>query len=149
MANVNDPQVPLLSFLITVYTDPTVQEEFRVTPEVVMDRYKLTWEQKVAVYHAGADPLATTRKDIPGFPRLIDPSKISSDPTKNEANPISADWWAAYTRFKAQVEATGTAELIPNPEVNERKTGDRASMAGLMLLLGEELSDTAKWTDVW
>jgi len=149
MAIVNDPQLPLLSFLITVFTDPGTQEKFKVTPEVVMNDYKLTWEQKVAVYNAGADPLFLTTEIVKGFPRLLDQSKISTNPNDNKPNPVSGDWWASYARFKAEVEAKGTAPLIPNPDVNERKTGDRATMAGLMALLGDELSDTVKWTDVW
>jgi hypothetical protein len=149
MPVVNDPQVPLLSFLITVYTDLDTQKRFAEKPEAVMDEYKLTWDQKVAVYHAGADPMFLTSKPVEGFPVMLDPEKISTDPAAGRPNPVSADWWAAYARFKAKVEASGSAELIRNPGVNERKVGHRASMAGLMALLGEELAQTPKWIDVW
>ena len=149
MANVNDPNFPLLSFLITVFTDTTVQGQFQTNPEDVMNTYKLTWEQKVAVYHAGADPLFVTTKPVTGFPRLIDQAQISANPNDNKPNPVSGDWWASYARFKSSLETTGSGTAIPTPDEIERPKADRATMAGLMALLGDELAGTSKWTDVW
>ncbi|HEY0467014.1 MAG TPA: hypothetical protein VGC79_22585, partial [Polyangiaceae bacterium] len=102
----------------------------------------LTWEQKVAIYHSGANPMFLTGQPVPGYPRLLDASKLPP-------NPVTADWWAAYARYKADVEAGLNPTPVPNPLVNDRGEGDRVSLAGVMLLLGEELAKPAGWHGPW
>jgi hypothetical protein len=109
-----------------------------------MDEYGLTWEQKVAIYHSGADPMFVTNQPVEGYPVCIDPKKANP-------NPVSGDWWAAYACYKAQVEAGGPKPPpVPNPRgVNDRAEGDPASMAGVMHHLSAELSKVGKWHLMW
>jgi hypothetical protein len=137
-----NPNFPLLSFIHQLYSDNAFQAAFKADPEKCMDEYKLTWEQKVAIYHSGANPMFLTDQAVPGYPRLLDASKFPP-------NPVSADWWAAYARFKADVEAGKNPAPIPNPLVNDRREGDRVSLAGVMLLLGEELAKQPGWDGPW
>lgn len=142
MANY-DPKIPLLSFIFAVYTDPTFQAKFKKDPEAAMDEYKLSTEQKVAIYHSGADPLFLGANNPTGYPIFLDPGQVPP-------NPVTADWWAAYARYRSDVSA-GVPNPVPPPSplVNDRVQGDRASMAGVMTLLGEELSRAPKWGEMW
>jgi hypothetical protein len=137
-----DKEIPLLSFIYRLYTDGEFQARFKTDPEVAMDEYKLNWEQKIAIYHSGANPVYLSPGPVPGYPRTLDPAKASP-------NPISADWWAEYAQFIAATDAGGNPAPVPNPRVNDRSEGDRVSMAGVMLLLGEELSKKIKWKLMW
>jgi hypothetical protein len=146
-------RLPLLSFIHRLYTNTDFQAEFRADPEKAMDDYKLTWEQKVAIYHSGADLMFLTRKPVPGYPILLDGNKVATDPNapaEKGPNPLSADWWAAYAQFAAANKAAMPGfKAPPSPDVNNRATGDRVSMAGVMILLGEELCQQQNWDPQW
>ena len=146
MPVINDPRMPLFSFLVSLLTDGDTQTRFRADPEAVMNLYNLTWDQKVAVYHAGADPLYVTSKPVDGYPRLLDKAAVSGE---NKPNPVTGDWWASFAQFKAAVDAGLNPPSVPNPEVNDRGKGERASMAGLMVLLGDEIGQSATWKGPW
>jgi len=142
MANF-DKRIPLLSFMFRVYSDEAFQTQFKEDPEKAMDEYELTWEQKVAIYHSGADPMYLTVEPVPNYPKYLDASKMPP-------NAVTADRWAAYARFKADTLAGKNPDPIPNPRVNDRMPeGDRVSMAGVMTLLGEELARAPKWGELW
>jgi|GEM_PF-5212876 len=144
------PALPMLSFIYDVYTSPATQAAFKEDPEALMNSYGLTWEQKIAVYHSGADPMFLMAQNYPaGYPNFINPTKL--DPANNKPNPVTCDWWASYARFKAEVEAgVPKPSPVPNPRhVNDRPEGDRVSMAGVMTLLSEELSGKSVWTSPW
>ena len=140
----NELRVPMLAFIYKLYTDVTFQELFKVDPEKAMDQYKLTWEQKIAIYHSGADPKFVTTAQVRGYPILLDPAKVTGKP-----NPVTGDWWAAYARYIADKESGLNPTPVPNPKVNDRAEVEVASMAGVMALLGQELGKAPKWGEVW
>ena len=142
--------VPLLSFIYKVFTDPEFQLKFQEDPEAAMDEFELTWAQKVAIYHSGADPVFVTREPVSGYPLLMDAQKVATSTQATVGpNPVTGDWWGAYAQFKAAKMSGKAAPPVPNPQVNERPLGDPASLAGVMTLLSEELSQASNWKPVW
>ncbi len=146
---VYDPAVPLLSFIYRVYTDEDFQTKFKNDPEGAMNEYALSWDQKTAIYHSGAIPTYVTPSAVPNYPILLDKTQISNVPSEGKPNPVTGDWWAAFARFKSDVEAGRNPAAIPNPRVNDRPHADQASLMGVMTLRCEELSQDPKWTSLW
>ena len=120
-----NPNQGLLPFTFRLYTDPQFQTNFRESPEKLMDQYKLTSEQKIAVYHAGMSPVFLSQGDL---------------------KPVNAIWWGEYALFQA---GQGPLPKVESYQDVDRKLADRASMMGVAQLIADELCKHPEYEEAW